>query len=207
MIVRIHDDYTVTVVKGIHPSQEEEFLRMNPKGYKRVDSLPESRFGKYKYDPKTDSIVVDEEAEIEIYKQHLIDRANELVKDYILEHYPLEKQNADDQQKEYYGTAILMIRASDSSSTPITLDHIYLEIGHRVNEIFDGKSLEEVVSAYPENEQYYWEQLIKAGLRKAWVIKCVYVFNDYKRKVLNVNSLEELEELDVQMLDFPPFPL
>jgi len=207
MIVRILNDNTVKVVKGIAPEQEDEFLQQNPNGFMKVDSLPESRFGYYKYNPSTKQIVVDEEKEMEAYKQHLIERANEVIQEYILSHYPLEKQNADNQQKDYYGTAILMIRMNKTSSTPLTLDHIYLEVGEKVNKFFNGYSFDQLVSEYPDDERFYWEQLLKAGIRKAWVVKCVYVFNDFKQKVMSAKSLDELEQLDVQILDFPEFPL
>jgi len=209
MIVRI--DKTTNkafVIDYIRPEEEDEFLKINNTGdFRKIDSLPESRFGCYKYDPTTDSIVVDEEAEVEAYKKELIENANKIVQDYILQYYPLEKQNADNQQKDYYGTAILMIRSSHTDREPLTLDKIYLEVGFKVNQILDGTStLDQIVSTYPADEQFYWEQLIKAGVRKAWVVKCVYVFRDYVKKVEQANDMETLQNLETETLEFPDFP-
>jgi len=208
MIVRIFDDNTVAVLDYVDPTEEDEFIKLNPQwNLKKVDSLPEAMFGYYKYDPQTDTIVVDTERETEAYRQMLLDRAKELVEDYITMYYPYDKQQADNHQKDYYGTAILMIRSQNTSSEPLTLDQIYLQVGNAANKILDGQAtLQDLVSAYPQEEQFYWEQLIKAGVRKAWTVRCVYIYRSYVNQVKQASAIDDLKELDKQYLDFPEFP-
>ena len=206
MIVRILANNKVSVI-DIPPDKEDEFLALNKsKNYKKVDSLPESMYDCYKYDPQTDKIVVDQECEIQNLKQDLIKHAKGIVQSYILEYYPLEKQNADDQQKDYYGNAILLIRKQNNQQ--LSLNDIYITVAENVNKIrFNNASLDDIVKQFPENEQYYWEQLIKAGLRKAWVIECVYIFNSFKKQVESTNDIQTLKDMFAKDLELPKFPL
>ena len=204
MIAKILDDNTV-IILNISQDEEDEFLKLNPVGYIKIDTIPESRYGCYKWNPNTKTIEVDIDREIAKFKEDLINRFNQDIQDYILMNYPLEKQQSDNQQKDYYGTALLMIRKELGQS--LTLDDIYLQVGQYVNEIRSGnKTLQDILNSLPDNEKLYWEQLIKAGLRKAWVVECVHVFRDFKSKVEQAKTLEELESLDYQALPYPKFP-
>lgn len=211
-VLRKFDDGSLTIV-DIPKDIELEFYNLNKDSglyiYIDDENLPESKYGYYKLDPTTNEVIVDIEKELATYKEEKIKELNQHTTDYILTYYPIEKQNADNQQKDYFGTALLLIRNTDTDETTpnLTVDQIYQQIGIHVNEILDqGKTLSEIVSQYPEQEQFYWEQLIKAGVRKAWTIRCVYVFNQIKNQISNAQSIEELDSINTQSPDFPPFP-
>lgn len=212
MIVRIDKDTNKIYIVNLENINEDEFLELNKNSnFIKVDSLPESRYNQYIYNPDTNTIEVDTEKEIELYKEELLSYLDDMTKEYILSYYPPEKQNADNQQKDYFGTALLMIRNNDNDENTenLTVDQIYIMVGNFANRILDGEdTLDNIISQFPDTEKYYWEQLIKAAARKAWVIRCVYVFNEIKTQILNATTLDELDEIhtNIQVIDFPVFP-
>ncbi|MEO2153829.1 MAG: hypothetical protein ABGX24_05350 [Aquificota bacterium] len=53
------------LVKSITPDQEKEFMKLNPKGFVKVESYPPCRFETWKYNPKTGEIEIDQERFVE----------------------------------------------------------------------------------------------------------------------------------------------
>ena len=204
------DDTHFVLIPDVEPEIEEEFVNSNP-GYIRVESLPEAVFGFYIYNSNTNTFEVDTEKEIPMYKRLLIERMDAFTKEYIVDRYPYEKQLADAQQQDFYGTAIMMIRQAHSDRDPLTIDQIYVIIGDLTNQVWYSDNPKDtfisLVSQFPEDERYYWSQLLKCSIRKAWVVRgCVYPFNQYRQSVLNASTLDELKALDVEAIDFLEFP-
>lgn len=206
MIVRILPNNKVSVI-DIPPDEEDRFIELNPnQGYMKVESLPPSQFECYKWDDTNKQIVLDEECEVQHLKEYLLQQLHEYVTDYIYSYYPIEKQSADNQQKDYYGTALLLIKKNKGQT--LTLDQLYVEVADNVNKLRSGQStLQDLLASYPEDERYYWEQLVKAGLRKAWVVSCTYVFNSFKQKIESATTLDELRKLQANFPQLPEFPL
>jgi hypothetical protein len=59
-IFRVLEDNTAYLVKSITLKMEEEFLKLNPKGFVRVESYPHCRFETWKYNPETGEIEIDQ---------------------------------------------------------------------------------------------------------------------------------------------------
>jgi hypothetical protein len=53
------------LVKSIPPEKEEEFLKLNPKGFVRVETYPPCRFETWRYNPETGEIEIDQERFVE----------------------------------------------------------------------------------------------------------------------------------------------
>jgi len=75
-IFRVLKDNTAFLVKSIPPELEEEFLRLNPKGFVRVENYPECIFETWRYNPKTRAIEIDQER----FTQKAIEAYSEQVK-------------------------------------------------------------------------------------------------------------------------------
>jgi len=71
------------LVKSITPEQEEEFIRLNPKGFIRVETYPQSRYDCYRYNSETKAIEIDQECELQKHKEAQIAKLNQRTKEYI----------------------------------------------------------------------------------------------------------------------------
>jgi hypothetical protein len=189
--------------------QEDEFLKLNKSSklkFIQVDQYPESEFDDvYIYDPESNTIRIDEQLELQKLKDKFIDELKQDVTSYIYEYYPPEKQKADDKQKDYYGTALMILK--QKKKQPLTTTEIYLQVATYVNQILAGEAkLSEILETLPQDERFYWEQLIKAGCREAWTVRCTQVFSQMKQRIKQAMSKEQLFELLNKDPGFPPFP-
>ena len=82
------------------------------------------------------------------------------ITDYIYKYYPQEKQASDQADKEYYLT---LLKAKG-------IENLETDIVAMVQNLFKGKSLDEVVADVADKDAYL--QLIKAGIRVTWVQMC-----------------------------------
>jgi len=60
-IFRVLKDNTAFLVKSIPSEVEEDFLKLNPKGFVRVETYPPCRFETWKYNSETGEIEIDQE--------------------------------------------------------------------------------------------------------------------------------------------------
>jgi len=89
-IFRILEDNTAFLVKSIPPEAEKEFIKLNPKGFVRVENYPECIFETWRYNPKTGEIEIDQERfiqkAIEAYSEQLknleFQRLQKVLSDY-----------------------------------------------------------------------------------------------------------------------------
>ena len=78
------------LVKSIPPEKEEEFLKLNPKGFARVETYPPCRFETWRYNPETGEIEIDQERFVEqavkVFSEELkrkeFQRLQEVLSDY-----------------------------------------------------------------------------------------------------------------------------
>jgi len=193
------------LIRTIPEDKEDEFLKLNPNGFIKVDELPECESGYYILN-EDGTISVDTEKELSYLKEKVINELSEYTKDWILSQYPIEKQQADNHQAEYYGTAIILVREQLINTgidlPKLTTTDIYNIVAKAVNDIKEKvTTISDFISQFPEQEQFYWEQVIKAGVRKAWTVWCSQIFSQKKLEILNSTSIEELKS--IQSLDLP----
>jgi len=118
----------------------------------------------------------------EIKKQEEIEIKYKNCENYILKYYSPMKQQSDQIDKEYHMT---LLKAKG-------IENLELDIFLRIQRFFDGETLDEVTNV-PEEFKISYLQLIKAGIRMAWVQNCK---EELKK------SIEENREPN-----FPKFPL
>ena len=207
-ILRIIDDVNgkAVLIKSIPEDKEDEFLALNPNGFIKVDNLPECESGHYIVNPDG-SIEVDTEEELNYLKNKVINELSNFTRDWILSQYPYDKQQADNHQAEYYGAAVILVReqliATGVDLPHLTTTDVYNIVAKAVNDIKEKvTTISDFVSQFPEQEQFYWEQIIKAGVRKAWTVWCSQAFSEKKAEILSASSIDELTS--IQSLDLPP---
>jgi len=81
---------------------------------------------------------------------------------YIYTHYPQTKQNSDLADKLYYEN---LLKAQG-------VQNLEADIAARVQSFYDGKSLEGVLADVAVEHKEAYEQLVKVGIRVAWVQQC-----------------------------------
>jgi len=154
-----------------------------------------------KWDSDTNKWVVDESLEIAVLKQDLIDELNRITSKTIKQYYPSWKQQSDLADKDYHGAALLMINSS------YTADQLYKQAGTYANEILDGtKTLNDIVSTLPQQEQPHWEQIIKSAARIAWLKRVKDVYWSVYNEITSKTSKTDLEQIDLNSIVFPKFP-
>jgi len=172
MIFRVQDNklYEVDLPLVV---DEDKFLEIQKDGkvkFIKVDesnlpSLPENEtriFSKIYYMiNEENNIVIDWER---TENQWLTDKYNE-IQEYIYTYYPQSKQNSDLADKIFYEN-ILKVKYPDK----ITFYEQVLV--NKVNEFFEGKTLEELIQEFPEESKESFLQLLKLGIRVTWVQKC-----------------------------------
>jgi len=74
-IFRVLKDNTAFLVKSIPPELEEEFLRLNPKGFIKVEDYPICEFETWRYNPEAGKVEIDQKRfikkAIETYSEQL----------------------------------------------------------------------------------------------------------------------------------------
>ena len=88
--------------------------------------------------------------------------AEQLASGYIYTHYPQTKQNSDLADKLYYEN---LLKSQG-------VQNLEADIVARVQNFYDGKSLEEVLADVDAEHKEAYEQLVKVGIRVAWVQQC-----------------------------------
>jgi hypothetical protein len=64
MIIRINPDNTVVIVKAVSSDLEDEFIKVNgTKIFKKIDTLPPSKYNSYVWNPETEQVVVNVDRE------------------------------------------------------------------------------------------------------------------------------------------------
>ncbi len=121
---------------------------------------------------------------------------------YIEGFYPEIKQRSDTADKEYDGTALLMINSN------YTLDQIYRDAGLYANEIIAGTStVDEIIATLPAEEQAHWEQILKVATRVAWVKACKAVHAEYAAILEAATDQAALDAVDLENIPYPRYPL
>ena len=149
-------------------------------------------------------------------KQKKLKELDDFTTNYIYKYYPPNKQNSDFADRDYWST--LLIRKFGYS---------YQELAQKtydtIADIIDGViTLQQGVEklsidengnplTYTFNNQEYsaapvWEQLLKIGIRVAWVQQVKQVYSWKKRQIEEAQSLEELNSITFSEEDFPPYP-
>ena len=68
---------------GIQSEEEEEFIKLNPKGFIRVKTYSKSGYDCYKYNFEKKQIKIDQECELQKHKEIQIKELNQRTKNYI----------------------------------------------------------------------------------------------------------------------------
>lgn len=109
--------------------------------------------------------------EEEIKEQKEKERIQELsdaCKNYILSFYPAIKQQSDIADKVYFETVLKAVGISNLEA----------DIIKRVEDFYNGKTLDEVISDVADENKEAYLQLIKVGVRVNWVQRCKEVLRD-----------------------------
>ncbi len=85
-----------------------------------------------------------------------------LCSSHIYANYPQTKQNSDLADKLYYENLLKAAGVQDLEA----------DIVQRVQSFYDGKSLDEVLADVSAEHKEAYEQLVKVGIRVAWVQQC-----------------------------------
>ncbi len=149
-------------------------------------------------------------------KQKKLKELDDFTTNYIYKYYPPNKQQSDVADRDYWST--LLIRKFGYS---------YQELAQKtydtVADIIDGiitlqQGIEKLSTdengnplTYTFSNQEYpvapvWEQLLKIGIRVAWVQQVKQVYSWKKRQIEEAQSLEELNSITFSEEDFPPYP-
>ena len=82
-VFRVLENGKAFLVKSIRPEEEEEFIKLNQRGFIRVETYPQSRYDCYKYNSETTAIEIDQQCELIKHKEAQIAELNRRTKDYI----------------------------------------------------------------------------------------------------------------------------
>jgi len=112
---------------------------------------------------------------------------------YIEQYYPEVKQRSDVSDKEYWSSWLMARNQS------YTAQQIYFLVFQSVAKILSGQTtLNAELQNYPETERVAWEQLIKVGLRIAFVQAVKQEYHQLAQAIKNARTKEELERLQIQ---------
>jgi len=143
---------------------------------------------------KSDSEVLQE------LKQQKIAEASQLAKEYILQHYPDDKQKSDLADREYYSAYLVTVNQN------YTFEEVYRIVSMLAVQVYRGQmTLDQAISQLPENERKAWEQLIKIGLRVMFVQNVKNEFANFVEQIQNAKTVEELR--NIQVIYKTKFPL
>ena len=135
-------------------------------------------------------------------KAYRLNKLSNRTKHHIELFYPEVKQRSDAADKEYDGTALLMI------DTNYTLDRIYRDAGAYANEIISGtNTVSNIVASFPAEEQPHWEQILKVATRVAWVKACKAVHAEYTALLEAAQDRAALDAVDIDNIAYPEYPL
>jgi len=177
MIFRVKNNrlYKVEIKKEL----EDIFLQNQQGGSVKFikvteDELPEiephlPKF--YKYD-ENKKIVPD----MDRIKKEYAKVLKEKVSRYIFTYYPQEKQNSDLADKLYYEN---ILKAKGVSK-------IEKGINNRVIDFYNGKTIEETIKNISDENKEAYRQLVKVGIRVAWVQMCK---DAYKEAIANLSKI------------------
>jgi len=136
---------------------------------------------------KTDEEILNE------LKQRLLSQLISATTSYIEKYYPEVKQRSDISDKEYWGSWLL------ARNPNYTTDKIYASVFQSVARIMSGQTtLDQELQNYPETERIAWEQLIKVGLRVAFVQAVKQEHHQLAQAIQNAQTKEELESIQIQ---------
>jgi len=136
---------------------------------------------------KTDEEVLNELKKIKLKE------LEEKTKTYIEQYYPEIKQRSDISDKEYWSSWLMARNQS------YTAQQIYFLVFQSVAKILSGQTtLNAELQNYPEAERVAWEQLIKVGLRIAFVQAVKQEYHQLAQAIKNARTKEELERLQIQ---------
>jgi len=82
-VFRVLPNGKAFLVKSIRPEEEEEFLKLNSKGFIQVKTYPKSRYDCYRYNFETKQIEIDQECELQKHRETQIRELNQKTKAYI----------------------------------------------------------------------------------------------------------------------------
>jgi len=126
-------------------------------------------------------------------KQQKLQQLISATKSYIEQHYSETKQRSDVADKEYWGSWLVV------HNQTYTTDKIYASVYQSVVRIMSGQTtLEQELQNYPEQERQAWEQLIKVGLRVAFVQAVKQEYYQLAQAIQNAQTKEELESIQIQ---------
>jgi hypothetical protein len=141
-------------------------------------------------------------------KEELINTLSDIIQNYIIQYYPIEKQISDEQQKDCYAAYLLSIKLNKKEDTTLN-DIIQISLLHANDILENNLDINDIISQYPEDERFYWEQLIKAQVRKIWVVRNVYQYTKIKNEINNLSSdnidnyYDYISKLQVSLIVFP----
>ncbi len=95
-------------------------------------------------------------------KEHEINQKKAFCAEYIYSKYPQVKQNSDLADKLYYETLIKTSGVKDLEA----------DIVKRVENFYEGKSVKDVILDVDSKHKEAYIQLVKVGIRVAWVQRC-----------------------------------
>jgi len=126
-------------------------------------------------------------------KQQKLQQLISATKSYIEQHYPETKQRSDVADKEYWGSWLV------AHNQTYTTDTIYASVYQSVARIMSRQTtLESELQNYPEAERVAWEQLIKVGLRVAFVQAVKQEYHYLAEAIQNAQTKEELEAIQIE---------
>ena len=139
-----------------------EKLPIFVKGMKNLIKIPKNLESEKFLKVVDGEVVVNEEFK----RLDLLLREQKRYESYIARHifqsYPQTKQNSDLADKLYYEN---LLKSQG-------VQNLEADIVARVQNFYDGKSLEEVLADVDESHKEAYEQLVKVGIRVAWVQQC-----------------------------------
>lgn len=86
-----------------------------------------------------------------------------ILKNHIYSKYPLEKQTQDEKWVSAYSTKLKALEVKD----------LELNIVRMAEDIYAGKTLEEVLKDIPQEQKKMYEKLVKVAVRTQWMEDCI----------------------------------
>ena len=216
-VFRVLENGTAFLVKSIRPEEEEEFIRLNPKGFIRVETYPPTRYDCYRYNSETKAIEIDQECELLKHKEAQIAELNRKTKNFIAQ--TLKNLDWGDTYEE--ALSELQNSALDTETRilyflkPKIADITLTQIREKIALYLAGQYTTEDLQKELEKKGFTQEGIEKflpLFAEAAEVASLIYWTEEVWKKeeelekaIEEANSIEEIDQL-MSSIQFPPPP-
>jgi len=215
-VFRVLENGKAFLVK-LRPEEEEEFIRLNSKGFVRVDTYPQSRYDCYKYNSETAAIEIDQECELQKDKKVQIAELNRKTKDFItrtlknLDWGDTYEEALSELQNSALDTETRILYFLKPKVTDITLTQIrekltlYLAGQYTTEDL--QKELEEKGFTQEEIEKFLplFAEAAEVASLIYWTEEVWKKEEELEEAIQKAASIEEIDQL-MENLTFPPPP-